>query len=118
VVNLLDNAYKYSGEDKHIVLRAFASEGRMCFQVQDNGIGISRVGGRRVFNRFYQADQNLSGTASGVGLGLSIVRAIVSAHNGTVDLESETGKGSTFTLKIPTSTHVETSTREARSDVP
>jgi signal transduction histidine kinase len=116
VVNLLDNAYKYSGEDKHIVLRTFVENGCVCFQVKDNGIGISRVGGKRVFKRFYQVDQSLSGIASGVGLGLSIVRAIVLAHGGTVGLESETGQGSAFTLKIPANARNTVSTGEAKSN--
>ncbi len=118
VVNLLDNAYKYSNEDKHIILRAFAEGGCVCFQVKDNGIGISRGGSRRVFSRFYQVDQNLSGVGSGVGLGLSIVRAIVLAHGGTVGLESEIDQGSTFTVKIPTRSGSAGAIKcEARSDV-
>ncbi len=117
VVNLLDNAYKYSGEDKHIILRAFARDGCVCFQIQDNGVGISRVGGRRVFKRFYQVDQTLSGIGSGVGLGLSIVRAIVLAHGGTVDLDSEIGKGSTFTLRIPVRNGLVGHAGEAGQDV-
>jgi two-component system, OmpR family, phosphate regulon sensor histidine kinase PhoR len=118
VVNLLDNAYKYSNEDKHIVLRAFAEGGCMCFQVKDNGIGISRGGSRRVFGRFYQVDQNLSGVGSGVGLGLSIVRAIVLAHGGTVGLESEIDQGSTFTIKIPAQSGCAGTTQcEARPNV-
>jgi len=101
VVNLLDNAYKYSGDDKHITLRTFAEDGSVCFQVKDNGIGISRIGGRNVFKRFYQVDQSLSGISTGVGLGLSIVRAIVNAHGGKIELDSELGRGSTFTIKVP-----------------
>lgn len=115
VVNLLDNAHKYSGEDKHIVLRAFAEQGFVCLQVQDNGIGISRVGGRRVFKRFYQVDQTLSSVAGGVGLGLSIVNAIAAAHGGTVGLESEPDRGSTFTLRIPTASKQDSPNREAPS---
>lgn len=118
VVNLLDNAYKYSEEEKHIILRASAGDGCVCFEVQDHGIGISRVGSGRVFKRFYQVDQRLSGSGSGVGLGLSIVRAIVLAHGGSVELHSEPGRGSTFTLKIPAASDGANSTREARPDAP
>ena len=117
VVNLLDNAYKYSGDDKHITLRAFAEDGSVCFQVRDNGIGISRIGSRNVFKRFYQVDQSLSGISSGVGLGLSIVRAIVLAHHGRIDLDSEPGKGSTFTIRVPANTTAPDHASEARSDV-
>ncbi len=120
VVNLLDNAYKYSEDEKYISLRAFTEDGNVCFQVRDNGIGISRTGGRKVFKRFYQVDQTLSGISTGVGLGLSIVRAIVLAHGGKIDLDSDLGKGSTFTIKIPAGKGSPGSsghTDEARSDV-
>ena len=117
VVNLLDNAYKYSDEDKHIILRTFAQDGCVYFQVQDNGIGISRTGSRNVFKRFYQVDQTLSGISTGVGLGLSIVRAIVLAHGGKVEIDSEPGRGSTFTIKVPAGNDAERHVKEARSDV-
>lgn len=116
VVNLLDNAYKYSGEEKHIILRTFARDGQVCFQVQDNGIGISRTGSRNVFKRFYQVDQSLSGISTGVGLGLSIVRAIVQAHHGTIGLDSEIDKGSTFTIHVPASTDVDERVEEGGPD--
>jgi len=101
LLNLLDNAYKYSNEEKHIVLRGYRENGHVCFAVQDNGIGLSsRVAGK-IFDRFYQVDQSLSRPGSGCGLGLSIVKFIVSAHGGSVKVDSRPGQGSTFTVRLP-----------------
>jgi len=101
VVNLLDNAYKYSGDEKEITLRAGAENGSVLFSVKDNGIGLSPRDSRRVFKRFYQVDQRLSRSGGGCGLGLSIVKFIVSAHHGVVRVESQPGRGSTFTISLP-----------------
>ncbi|MGA2749235.1 MAG: HAMP domain-containing sensor histidine kinase [Verrucomicrobiota bacterium] len=101
VVNLLDNAYKYSGEPKEIQLRAGAKNGQVVFSVTDNGIGLAPRETRRIFKRFYQVDQRLARAGGGCGLGLSIVQFIVTAHHGTVGVESEPGRGSTFTISIP-----------------
>lgn len=100
LVNLLDNAYKYSYDDKRIKLRVSAEAGSVCFRVIDNGIGMSRRAAKKIFNRFYQVDRSLSRTAEGCGLGLSIVKFIVDAHRGTISAESRPGKGSTFTIKL------------------
>jgi signal transduction histidine kinase len=101
LLNLLDNAYKYTSVSKRIRLHAFASSGRVCFEVTDNGIGLSRRALKRVFDRFYQVDQSLSRQTGGCGLGLSIVRFIVDAHGGSVSVRSQQGKGSTFTVAMP-----------------
>lgn len=101
LLNLLDNAWKYSGDDKHIVVRAEARDGHVDFAVEDNGIGLSPQEQRRVFRRFYQSDQRLARTVGGCGLGLSIVQSIIEAHHGSVRVESEVGRGSTFIIEIP-----------------
>jgi signal transduction histidine kinase len=101
LLNLLDNAWKYSGDEKRIVLRTEARNGNVCFAVEDNGIGLSPSECRRVFDRFYQTDQRLARAAGGCGLGLSIVQSIVEAHHGSVRVKSEPGRGSTFTIEIP-----------------
>ncbi len=101
LVNLLENAYKYSGDDKWIRLSAAAENGNVCFRVEDNGIGLSPREAKRIFKRFYQVDQRLSRTGGGCGLGLSIVKFIVSAHRGTVRVQSQPNRGSTFTISIP-----------------
>jgi signal transduction histidine kinase len=100
LVNLLENAYKYSYDDKHIEMKVFAENGLVCFSVKDNGIGMSRRVVKKIFNKFYQADTSLSRRAGGCGLGLSIVKFIVDAHKGKINVESEPGKGSIFTVKI------------------
>jgi len=101
LLNLLDNAHKYTGDDKKISLRAYAAGEFVCLEVADNGIGLSRREKKRIFDRFYQADERLSRTAGGCGLGLSIVKFILDAHGATIDVQSEPHRGSTFTVKIP-----------------
>ena len=101
LLNLLNNAWKYSGDEKHIMLRVAACNGNICFAVTDNGVGLSPRESQRVFRRFYQSDQTLARAVGGCGLGLSIVRSIVEAHRGSVRVESEPGSGSTFTIEIP-----------------
>jgi signal transduction histidine kinase len=101
LVNLLDNALKYTRNEKQITLSVYVQDGCVCFAVADDGIGMSLRNQRRVFDRFFQVDQKLSRPAGGCGLGLSIVRTIMAAHNGTIDVKSELAKGSTFTVRIP-----------------
>jgi signal transduction histidine kinase len=101
LINLLDNAWKYTGNEKRITLRTGAQNGSVRFAVEDNGIGIPPRESRRIFQRFYQVDRHLTRTAEGCGLGLSIVQSIVEAHHGSISVASEIGKGSTFTIKIP-----------------
>lgn len=103
VVNLLDNAWKYSGTEKQICLSVRRDGEKVAFAVRDNGYGISDADRKGIFQRFRQAPtrRGTSGIA-GCGLGLSIVQFIVSAHGGTIRLESEVDQGSTFTLVLPT----------------
>jgi len=101
LVNLLDNACKYTGDDKRIALKVFAGAGFVSFAVSDNGIGLARRHLRRIFDRFYQVDRSLARNAEGCGLGLSIVKFILDAHNGKIDVESKPGKGSAFTVRVP-----------------
>jgi signal transduction histidine kinase len=101
LLNLLDNAWKYSGEEKLVSVRAYAAPGQVCIEVKDNGIGLSRRAMRRIFDRFYQVDQTLSRRAGGCGLGLSIVKFILGAHGGSIEVKSQLGKGSTFTVRLP-----------------
>ena len=101
LVNLLDNACKYTPRDRRIGLRAYEENGRVVFAVRDNGIGIGARDRKRIFRRFYQVDRSLARTTGGCGLGLSIVEAIVRAHGGSASVESQPGAGSTFRLSLP-----------------
>jgi signal transduction histidine kinase len=101
LLNLLDNAYKFTPEEKRISLRAYSDNGRICFEVADNGIGLSPRDQKRVFRRFYQVDRQLARQAGGVGLGLSIVEFIVKAHRGSIQVRSQPGAGSTFIVSFP-----------------
>ncbi len=101
LLNLLDNARKYSENEKHVRLRVFAESGSVCFEVRDEGAGMPRGVTKRIFDRFYQADQNLSRRAGGCGLGLSITKFIVDAHGGRIDVVSRPGQGSMFTVALP-----------------
>jgi signal transduction histidine kinase len=101
LVNLLDNAYKYSHEQKRIEFGVYFEDGSVCFRVSDNGIGLSQRAIKKIFKRFYQVDRSLSRRAEGCGLGLSIAKFIVDAHKGSISIESKPGAGSTFTVKLP-----------------
>jgi signal transduction histidine kinase len=103
IVNLLDNACKYTGDTKQISLKVFAEKDNVCFAVSDNGIGIARRHIRKIFDGFYQVDNSLARKVEGCGLGLSIVKFILDAHKGKISVESKPGKGSTFTVRIPLS---------------
>jgi signal transduction histidine kinase len=102
LANLIDNALKYTGGEKRIAVRARAGDGAVHFSVEDNGIGIPQDQRRAIFEPFHQLDQRLSRSREGSGLGLSIVRRIVKAHGGEITVASDPGKGSVFTVKIPT----------------
>jgi signal transduction histidine kinase len=101
LVNLLDNALKYTRDDRRIVLRAMREGAQVVFAVIDNGIGIHAQDQKRIFRRFFQMDRRLSRETGGVGLGLSIVDLIVRAHRGSVQIESRPGSGSTFSVRLP-----------------
>ena len=99
VVNLLDNAVKYSGESRDIAVRLCTENGCVAFEVEDHGLGIPAAERERIFGRFYRVP-NGSGKG-GYGLGLFLVRHIMDAHGGRVDVESEPGRGSRFRLTFP-----------------
>ena len=101
LLNLLDNAFKYSGDEKQISLAASKENGSVHFKVTDNGIGFSPRETSRIFNRFYQVDQRMTRKGGGCGLGLSIVQFIVNAHHGAIEVQSQPGAGSSFAVSIP-----------------
>ena len=112
LLNLLENAYKYSGENKRIELSAGMRDGNVFFAVKDNGIGLSSRDTKQIFKRFYQVDQRLSRSSSGCGLGLSIVNFIVTAHKGAIQVQSSPGSGSVFSITLPAAASIPT--REAQ----
>lgn len=101
LINLLENALKYSGDEKRITLRARRDRNELVFVVEDNGLGLTAEQRTRVFEPFYQADQKLSRSRAGCGLGLSIVQAIVKAHRGRIEIASEPSAGAAFSIHIP-----------------
>ncbi|MCA9259479.1 MAG: HAMP domain-containing histidine kinase [Planctomycetales bacterium] len=101
VLNLLDNAWKYSDSPRRVHVAAVRSGDRIKICVEDNGRGIAPRDARRVFERFYQADQTLSRSHEGCGLGLSIVKYIVEAHEGVVELDANRGRGCKFIIELP-----------------
>jgi signal transduction histidine kinase len=101
LVNLLDNALKYSGKGTPVALRVSATNGSVQFFVEDHGIGIAADAQGQIFDCFFQVDQKLARTREGCGLGLHIARSIVEAHGGTVTVRSAPGSGSTFCVTLP-----------------
>ena len=99
--NLIGNALKFTSEGSVKVSALVTSRGRLRFEVQDTGIGIAPENLSRVFDQFYQVDMSMTRKYGGVGLGLSIVRAIVQAMAGEVGVDSEVGIGSTFWFEVP-----------------
>lgn len=104
-INLLDNAVKYSGEARRIHVKLGQQGGYIAIAVTDFGIGIAPGEQEKVFEKFYRVSTGLVHDVKGSGLGLSIVKHIVEAHQGQVTVESEPGKGSTFTILLPADEH-------------
>ncbi len=101
VINLIDNAVKYSPADTRVRVEAEASGEGVSVRVRDQGCGIPREHLPRLFERFYRVDKARSRKAGGTGLGLAIVKHIVQAHGGRIEVESAPGEGSTFTILLP-----------------
>ncbi len=112
VVNLLDNAIKYTPEKGRVVLTVQAQQGKAVLEVADNGIGIPAEALPRVFERFFRVDKARSREEGGAGLGLSIVRSICIAHEGTVQVRSTPGQGSCFRVELPLAAPTPTSSEQ------
>ena len=111
ILNLLDNAVKYTPARGEIGIELAAHNGDARIMVRDSGIGIPREDQAHVFDRFYRVDKARSRAMGGAGLGLSIVHWIATAHGGTIRVESQTGRGSVFTIELPASAKAVTSAR-------
>jgi two-component system sensor histidine kinase SenX3 len=101
VRNLVENALQYTGPGGKIGVDVHREDGQAVLRVSDTGIGIPSRDRDRVFERFYRVDRARSRETGGTGLGLSIVRHVAENHRGTVSVDSELGKGSTFTVRLP-----------------
>ncbi|MDO8502474.1 MAG: HAMP domain-containing sensor histidine kinase [Gemmatimonadaceae bacterium] len=101
VLNLLTNAMKYSGESRDIDLRLRRVNGEAIIDVQDRGVGIPATHKARVIEKFYRVPSAENAGIPGAGLGLTLVEHIVTAHGGRLEIESEVGRGSTFSIHLP-----------------
>jgi len=101
IVNLVDNAIKYSGEGTTVSLQTRQSHDRLEIAIADNGAGIAPQHLDRLFERFYRVDKGRSRAMGGTGLGLAIVKHIVLAHDGDIAVASTLGEGTTFTISLP-----------------
>jgi len=101
IANLLDNAVKYSNNNSEIIVNIYKDHENIIIRIKDNGIGISEDELPNIWNRLYRATR--SRHEPGLGLGLSMVKATITAHKGSVDVISSLGKGSTFIIKLPIS---------------
>jgi signal transduction histidine kinase len=101
LVNLVNNALKYSDREKFIGVKLYRTDGVLKLEVADHGIGIARSEQSKIFEKFYRAGDPLVHNTKGSGLGLSLVRHIAHAHGGEVEVESSPGEGSKFTLSLP-----------------
>jgi signal transduction histidine kinase len=101
ITNLIDNAIKYSGDSRKVVVGASVEEQFLAIAVRDFGVGINKEDIDRVFERFFRGGDELTRTVKGSGLGLTLVKEIVEAHRGRIQVESEPGKGSVFSIRLP-----------------
>jgi anti-sigma regulatory factor (Ser/Thr protein kinase)/tetratricopeptide (TPR) repeat protein len=101
VFNLLDNAVKYSERDTPICVRVRRNDNSLCIEVEDHGIGISKMEQGKIFEKFYRIHENEGKKIPGSGIGLTLVREIAQAHNGQANVHSQLGVGSTFQILLP-----------------
>jgi signal transduction histidine kinase len=102
LLNLVNNALKYTRDEKFLRLEiSHRADGQVAIAVSDRGIGVAKGEQKKIFEKFYRAEDSLVHETKGSGLGLSLVKHIMEAHGGTVEVESTPGKGSTFTLLLP-----------------
>jgi signal transduction histidine kinase len=101
ILNLVDNAVKYSGQAKWVRIALWSRDHAVFLRVSDRGIGIPEADERRIFDKFYRSRAANDGDAGGAGLGLTVVQHIVDAHGGRIEVESKVGEGSRFTIVLP-----------------
>lgn len=101
--NLIDNAIKYSSQNLYIRINTHQEEGFAVFQIEDHGIGIAKEDQKHIFEKFYRVSTGNVHNVKGFGIGLNYVSQVVALHHGEINLTSELGKGTTFTIKLPLS---------------
>jgi heavy metal sensor kinase len=101
VVNLVDNAIKYTPPGGSVSVSTFLQDGKVILEVADTGIGIPEDATSQIFDRFFRVDKARSRQLGGTGLGLAIVKSICAAYDGTVSVRSSEGKGATFRVELP-----------------
>jgi signal transduction histidine kinase len=102
LLNLLNNAVKYSDEEKYILVKVRKDMTSALISVTDHGVGISKDELKKIFDKFYRVSTARTKETHGSGLGLTLSKHIIEAHGGTIEVESEVGKGSTFLVRLRT----------------
>ena len=98
---ILDNAIKFSPDGGNVLVEVCSDDRQVWIKIKDHGVGISPEALPRIFERFYHLDQIGEHMFRGAGIGLSIARQVIEQHQGTIEVETETGKGSIFTTCLP-----------------
>ncbi len=103
IFNLMDNAVKYKRDDVslHLAVSTWNTDGHLCIQITDNGIGIPKDDQKRIFEKFYRVHSGNTHNVKGFGLGLAYVHKMIHLHHGTIKVTSELGKGTTFLITLP-----------------
>ena len=103
ITNLMDNAVKYRKPEEpiNIHIRTWNEGEKLCFSIQDNGLGIKKENTKKIFDKFYRVHTGHVHDVKGFGLGLAYVKKIINLHEGEIKCESDLGKGTKFTVSLP-----------------
>ena len=101
IINIISNSIKYTGPGKKIIVNCYEEKTRAVISIKDNGIGISEENLEFIFERFYRVDKSRNKDSGGLGVGLTISKAIVEAHKGEISVNSRVNEGSNFIVSLP-----------------